>query len=164
MQRTARRPVAPHRSAHGDQRLALAREANIQRTGRRPVAAQTTTRTAASWPAEWPEERAALDALFAATGGLNGTWVQSANWTGAPAAVCSRFGVVCNATTGRVVELQLGSNGIEGSLPSLQPLSALGALHVSGNVLSSLSAQAFSDNAELRVMCVRERSHLPRGC
>lgn len=141
----------PHRSAHGAHRVAtLALEVN---TARRPDALQTAARVDAHWLTEWPKERDALDVLFAVTGGLNGTWVNSANWMGEPVpVVCSRFGVICNATTGRVVELRLGSNGLKGSLPPLKPLSVLRVLNVSDNFLSNLWAETFSGTTELQRM------------
>ena len=67
-------------------------------------------------------DRAALEALYDATGGAG--WTNSASWTTA-APLGDWYGVTTDAS-GRVTELRLGENGLTGSIPTA--LASLGAL------------------------------------
>lgn len=58
-------------------------------------------------------ERAALEALYEATGGAD--WVNGTNWkTDAP---LGQWYGVSTDDRGRVIELELGNNGLVGSIP-----------------------------------------------
>ena len=79
-------------------------------------------------------ERAALIALYDATGGLN--WVRSDNWLGPDGSECGWFGVTCDETQSHVTELALGYNGLGGQLPALAPLTWLKVLALGNNQIS----------------------------
>ena len=59
-------------------------------------------------------DRAALEALYDATGGAS--WNDSTNWKSA-APLDEWYGVTADAS-GRVTELRLGENGLIGSIPT----------------------------------------------
>lgn len=81
-------------------------------------------------------DRAALEALYAATNGAH--WRANDGWlTGSePTAHCAWFGVACDVA-GRVVSLALPANNLNGPLPAeLAGLSSLQQLNLGGNELS----------------------------
>ena len=87
-------------------------------------------------------ELLALKGLFAVTGGLNGSWVNSSGWDNHGSIdPCGWYGVVCNSTTSNsttrvnVAGLFLSTNGLKGVIPSshLTELSLLGHLDLSKN-------------------------------
>ena len=79
-------------------------------------------------------DRAALVALYGATGGPN--WVNSDNWlTDSP--LDDWYGVWTDPTSGRVTQLQFYQNGLTGKIPpELGELTQLSYLRVDGNNLS----------------------------
>ncbi|MCY4572570.1 MAG: M12 family metallo-peptidase [Gemmatimonadetes bacterium] len=78
-------------------------------------------------------DRTALEALYDATGGEG--WTDSRNWNTA-AALDTWFGVTTD-DAGRVTELELGENGLTGSLPpALGSLANLKRLSLWGNELT----------------------------
>lgn len=77
-------------------------------------------------------ERAALVALYDATDGPN--WGQATNWL-SDASIADWHGVVTNED-GRVIELVLASNGLQGTIPSLSDLTELQILSLGSNKLS----------------------------
>ena len=80
-------------------------------------------------------DRAALEALYEATGGAD--WADSTNWkTDAP---LSQWYGVGTGDRGRVMELELGNNGLTGSIPpELADLADLERLFLHGNGLTGL--------------------------
>ncbi|CAN0326977.1 unnamed protein product, partial [Scytosiphon promiscuus] len=79
-----------------------------------------------------PTDRDVLVALYSATDGPN--WKKNTNWnTGAP--LSEWYGVT--ADQGRVVELRLDNNNLQGTIPpDLGKLTALKSLHLEENHLS----------------------------
>ncbi len=100
------------------------------------TATSTSTSTAEATPtattAAPATERAALVALYNATGGAN--WTHRDNWLGA-APLETWYGVTTDAN-GRVTELRLGGNGLRGTIPDLSALRYLEVLFLSSNLLS----------------------------
>ncbi|MCU0424161.1 MAG: IPT/TIG domain-containing protein [Candidatus Kapabacteria bacterium] len=91
----------------------------------------------------------ALNRLFAATQGMQ--WTTTANWTnGAP--IGTRFGVVVQS--GRVVELRLPNNGVQGTIPQevLENLDALRVLDLANNRLSGTLPQGLTNAKNLEVL------------
>ena len=84
-------------------------------------------------PPDASADRAALEAFYDATGGVS--WTADTNWkTSAP--LGDWHGVTTDAS-GRVTRLELGDNGLTGSIPStLGSLANLGWLNLSSNELS----------------------------
>ena len=103
-------------------------------------------------PSSPPEERAALVALYKATGGAN--WTRNDNWL-SDAPVATWYGVTIDGR-GRVTKLYLESNGLSGPIPNLDDLTSqwyldLGHNQLSGTVpdlsaLSSLEILALGSN------------------
>ena len=80
-------------------------------------------------------DRAALVALYNATGGAN--WTNNTNWL-SNEALSEWYGVATDAT-GRVTELHLSGNELSGAIPAeLENLTNLQELHLSGNELSGV--------------------------
>jgi len=80
-------------------------------------------------------ERQVLIDLYNSTNGAN--WTNKTNWLGVPGTECTWFGVVCNASQTAVIQVSLGSNSLNGSIPpSLGTLGSLQSLSLSGNQLS----------------------------
>ncbi len=92
-------------------------------------------------------DRAALVALYNATDGTN--WANSANWlTDAPLGVWE--GVTTDATTGRVVDLDLGENDLTGPIPAeLGNLAYLEELWLPRNNLTGLIPAELGNLANL---------------
>lgn len=76
-------------------------------------------------------ERNWLTALYTATNGAQ--WVAHDNWNGTTGTECMWFGVRC--VNGHVLELDLFGNNLDGTLPSLAPLTDLRAIDVRFNAL-----------------------------
>ena len=91
-------------------------------------------------------DRAALEALYDATGGAS--WADDTSWkTSAP--LGDWYGVTTDAS-GRVTELRLDDNGLTGSIPTeLESLSALERLDLSSNGLSGPIPGALGSLANL---------------
>lgn len=96
--------------------------------------AQNASVTVPESPAnpDLPAERAALSALYNATDGPN--WARNANWL-SESSIATWHGVVTNEE-GRVIELSLASNGLQGTIPSLSALTELRILSLGSNRLS----------------------------
>ena len=91
-------------------------------------------------------DRAALEALYDATGGAS--WTNGTSWkTSAP--LGDWYGVTADAT-GRVTELKLGDNGLTGPIPTeLGSLGALQWLDLSSNELSGSIPRAIESLTSL---------------
>ena len=96
--------------------------------------AQNASVTVPESPAnpDLPAERAALSALYNATDGPN--WARNANWL-SESSIATWHGVVTNEE-GRVIELTLASNGLQGTIPNLSALTELRILSLGSNRLS----------------------------
>ena len=82
-----------------------------------------------------PDELRALLALYGSTGG--GSWRDSTNWRSA-GPLGTWYGVVVDAE-GRVVELDLGGNGLRGAVPnSIADLQKLKRLYLDNNRLTAV--------------------------
>ena len=68
-------------------------------------------------------ERAVLTALYASTNGPE--WANRSGWNGAVGTECFWIGVRCNAALTNVISVQLVANGLAGTLPPLDGLTAL---------------------------------------
>ncbi len=91
-------------------------------------------------------DRAALEALYDATGGAG--WTNGTNWQSS-APLGDWHGVTTDAS-GRVTELRLGENGLTGSIPAaLGSLGALQWLDLSSNDLSGSIPSAIEDLGSL---------------
>ncbi|HVS62314.1 MAG TPA: Calx-beta domain-containing protein [Thermoanaerobaculia bacterium] len=94
-------------------------------------------------------ERAALEALYQATGGQ--AWIDDAGWLGAPGTECSWFGVACEEDN--VVALRLIENGLVGTIPAeIGDLSRLRNLNLIGNRLGGEIPDDFWDLIQLEVV------------
>ena len=94
-------------------------------------------------------DRAALEALYDATGGPS--WTNSASWK-TSASLGDWYGVTTDAS-GRVTELRLGDNGLTGSIPTaLGSLATLRWLDLSSNELSGPIPGALGNLADLVVL------------
>jgi hypothetical protein len=88
-----------------------------------PVAAHMLIYALAQTPIDHPDDIAALGQLFNQTSGSSWTnksgWI---DWMNRPHlySVCNAYGVVCNSTNGRVVALNLASNGLKGTESQVQ--------------------------------------------
>ena len=119
-----------------------------------PIASATSTPTATATstpdPAASAADRAALAALYNATGG--DSWTNSANWL-SQKPLSTWYGVITNGN-GRVSRLNLESNGLSGTVPDLSALTDLERLYLGGNSLSgqlpSLSALTKLTTLDLR--------------
>ncbi len=77
-------------------------------------------------------EKAALIALYEATGGAN--WTNNGNWLSAEP--LSTWHGVTTDTNGSVTDLRLSTNGLSGSIPNLSALTNLSVLDLSTNQLT----------------------------
>jgi Leucine rich repeat N-terminal domain len=68
-------------------------------------------------------ERQALQNLYTSTNG--GSWSNSTGWNGPMGTECGWFGVTCDPGQTHVEFIQLASNGLSGTLPSLNALQRL---------------------------------------
>jgi len=70
-----------------------------------------------------PAERAVLLNIYASTDGPG--WTIRTNWNGPPGTECTWFGVTCDPGAAHVQFIQLQSNNLTGSIPSLAGLPSL---------------------------------------
>ena len=122
--------------------------ATVTVTARDPAGLSTTQTIAVTvTPAAAATDRAALAALYAATGGPG--WANSTNWeTSAP--LGEWYGVTTDAS-GRVTELNLINNGLTGSIPpALEELANLEVLHLQRNNLTGPVPAWLGDMTRLR--------------
>ena len=121
-----------------------------------PGEAQTPLPTLTSIPAATPNDRAILVALYNANNGLN--WSTTTNWlTSRP--IGEWYGVTTN-TNGRVTELDLSANGLNGPIPSqLGSLSNLQRLLLYENQLSGSIPSQLGNLANLREIWIYD-NHL----
>ncbi|KAL3815614.1 hypothetical protein ACHAXA_007146 [Cyclostephanos tholiformis] len=81
-------------------------------------------------------ERYALAVMYYINGGCSGFWIEDANWMGGSDHCDGWYGVTCDLK-GRVVELNLSSNRVTGTLPiELGQLAELSVLDLSNNALT----------------------------
>ena len=94
-------------------------------------------------------DRAALTALYNATGGPN--WTDNANWL-ADAPICQWYGVITN-DSGRVTELNLDKNGLTGQIPpELDDLESLTTLYLHLNNLTGNLPASLGNLSNLEVL------------
>src|SRR3989338_10043251 len=79
-------------------------------------------------------ERAVLDSLYASTNGAG--WANNTGWGGAAGTECTWYGIMCFGSPSHVVSINLPSNNLVGSLPSLSGLTALRYFIVHSNQLT----------------------------
>ena len=122
------------------------------KTGHGESASQTIAVTVRSSTTTETSDRAALEALYDATGGPD--WTDNTNWkTSAP---LGEWHGVTTDIDGRVNWLNLGGNELSGSIPGdLGDLANLRELHLPGNELSGSIPGDLGDLANLREL------HLP---
>ncbi len=96
-------------------------------------------------------ERAALEALYNATGGAN--WKYSTNWMDDTLSLGQWFGVVTDSTTGRVSQLHLPYNRLAGELPKeLGNLDSLERLRLQVNGLTGKVPKELGQLTKLRLL------------
>jgi len=95
------------------------------------VSAVSLATLPAAAPALATSERTWLTALYTATNGAQ--WISQDNWNGANGTECTWFGVHC--VNGHVLELNLFGNNLDGTLPSLAPLTTLRSVDLRFNAL-----------------------------
>ncbi len=79
-------------------------------------------------------ERQVLLNLYTNTNG--GTWTDHTGWNGDPGTECTWYGITCDGAGGHVTEINLSSNNLDGSLPSLAGLANLSIFWVYSNQLT----------------------------
>jgi len=79
-------------------------------------------------------ERAVLLNIYANTNGPS--WSYRDGWNGAPGTECEWHGISCDANQTTVLQIDLNSNHLSGSLPALSPLTNLQVLDVGQNDLA----------------------------
>jgi hypothetical protein len=114
------------------------------------AAVAATLLSAASLRAAVPAaERQALLDLYASAGGAH--WTRRSGWAGPAGTECSWYGVQCDANGAHVVELNLDSNNLAGTLPTLAPFPALQYCILSNNRLTG-SIPPVSSLTQLRIL------------
>lgn len=94
-------------------------------------------------------ERDALIALYGSTNGSS--WYHSAGWLGIPGSECGWWGVVCDAGQNHVVEINLSSNGLVGSVPPiLNQLPELVVLDLWANTLTGTIPASIGSLSQLQ--------------
>ena len=94
-------------------------------------------------------ERQVLLDLYASTGGSS--WGNQSGWNGPAGTECSWSGVGCDTAGAHVTEINLDSNGLSGTLPSLAGLPQLQYCILSNNRLTG-SIPAVSSLTGLRIL------------
>ena len=79
-------------------------------------------------------ERQVLLDLYASANGTG--WTNNAGWGGAAGTECTWFGVTCDATLSHITEIQLRTNNLAGTLPSISGLTHIQVFRVLGNQLT----------------------------
>ena len=119
-----------------------------------PTATNTPTPTAT--PTLIQIDRAALVALYNATGGAN--WKQNRNWL-SDKLVSEWYGVAVNKITKRVSHVNLDSNNLNGTIPpELGNLSGLVNLHLFNNSLAGNIPSELGDLHNLEVLSIGTNS------
>ncbi|MDP4029149.1 MAG: hypothetical protein Q8P42_09315 [Gallionella sp.] len=79
-------------------------------------------------------ERQVLLDLYASANGTG--WTMNTGWGGAAGTECTWFGVTCDATLSHITEIQLRTNNLAGTLPSISGLAHIQVFRVLGNQLT----------------------------
>ncbi len=102
-------------------------------------------------PVIGPEQRAALEALFSATGGPG--WYRRDNWLGPIGSEATWYGITVDPASHNVTKIELPHNQLRGGLPvELRALVGLQALDLSENQLTGTLPSGLSGLAALRVL------------
>ncbi|HET7451500.1 MAG TPA: hypothetical protein VFL12_02055, partial [Thermoanaerobaculia bacterium] len=94
-------------------------------------------------------ERQVLLNLYASTNGAG--WIHRAGWNGAAGTECSWYGVACDDAAAHVIQLDLDSDNLAGTLPSIAGLSSIEYCILSNNRLTG-SIPAVSSLTHLRIL------------
>lgn len=114
---------------------------------------QTVTVAQGSLKEVLEKERAALVALYNATGGDN--WANKANWC-SDRPVSEWYGVIVDEQ-GRVLTLVLENNNLTGSIPAeFCELSNIQEINLLGNHLSGVIPAGFGNLSKLRVLWLED--------
>ncbi len=87
-----------------------------------------------AWAVIPASERSVLTSLYGSTNGAS--WTNRTNWNGGVGTECTWFGVICDGGQGQVIRIDLPSNNLVGTLPSLNGLTALQSFWAYGNQLT----------------------------
>ncbi len=79
-------------------------------------------------------ERNALQTLYVSTNGAS--WTNNTNWNGAVGTECTWQGVTCSAGNANVTRIELSSNNLVGSIPTLSAFTSLQVFQVNSNSLT----------------------------
>lgn len=103
------------------------------------------------------DERAVLEAFYDATGGDN--WTNNTNWKDDSRDIGEWFGVRVDLSSGRVIWLELPSNGLTGSIPpELGRLGNLQVLHLPFNSLTGSIPSQLGDLDQLESLILGSNS------
>lgn len=118
-------------SRHSSSPLIPSVFSNLLRTALTGLGALALTSLALPASAAIPvTERAVLVSLYNDTDGAN--WTNNTSWMGTAGTECSWHGISCDGT-GHVTRIDLGTNGLSGTLPDLSALTALKDFNVGNN-------------------------------
>ena len=102
-----------------------------------------------------PGERAALIAIYNATGGSD--WTDDINWLAEPGTECDWYGVTCDASGLTVIKLLLDSNALRGHIPlDIGSLLNLEIFDIAANQVGGRIPPEVGGLSSLRVLTLRD--------